>query len=60
MYFKENWQSMAEKEPAFGHVVIFQTSPTLRYQTPPSRLCRATPLSEGGLGHALERPALAA
>ena len=27
MYFKENWQSMAEKEPAFGHVDIFQTSP---------------------------------
>jgi hypothetical protein len=27
MYFKENWQSMAEKEPPFGHVDIFQTSP---------------------------------
>ncbi|MCI9156290.1 MAG: hypothetical protein HFF44_05015 [Lawsonibacter sp.] len=27
MYFKENWQSMAEKEPTFGHVDIFQTSP---------------------------------
>ena len=27
MYFKENWQSMAEKEPALGHVGIFQTSP---------------------------------
>ncbi len=26
MYFKENWQSMAEKEPAFGHVDTFQTS----------------------------------
>ena len=26
MYFKENWQSMAEKEPTFGHVDIFQTS----------------------------------
>jgi hypothetical protein len=30
MYFKENWQSMAEKEPPFGHVDIFQTSP--RYE----------------------------
>lgn len=29
MYFKENWQSMAEKEPPFGHVDIFQTSPKL-------------------------------
>ncbi len=27
MYFKENWQSMAEKEPPFGHVDIFQTGP---------------------------------
>ncbi len=27
MYFKENWQSMAEKEPALGHVDMFQTSP---------------------------------
>jgi hypothetical protein len=27
MYFKENWQSMAKKEPPFGHVDIFQTSP---------------------------------
>ena len=27
MYFKENWQSMVEKEPAFGHVDLFQTSP---------------------------------
>ena len=26
MYFKENRQSMAEKEPAFGHVDMFQTS----------------------------------
>ena len=28
MYFKENWQSMAEKEPPFGHVDIFKTSPS--------------------------------
>ena len=27
MYFKENWKSMAEKEPTFGHVDMFQTSP---------------------------------
>ena len=27
MYFDENWQSMAEKEPALGHVDMFQTSP---------------------------------
>jgi len=32
MYFKENWQSMVEKEPAFGHVDIFQTSPNSLYQ----------------------------
>ena len=31
MYFKENWQSMAEKEPPFGHVDIFQTSPRDRH-----------------------------
>ncbi len=31
MYFKENWQSMAEKEPAFGHVDMFQTSPSLTF-----------------------------
>ncbi len=31
MYFKENWQSMAEKEPVFGHVDIFQTSPKTQY-----------------------------
>ena len=31
MYFKENWQSMAEKEPALGHVTMFQTSPNLVY-----------------------------
>ena len=24
MYFKGNWQSMAEKEPPFGHVDIFK------------------------------------
>ncbi len=29
MYFKENWQSMVEKEPAFGHVTMFQTSPSI-------------------------------
>jgi hypothetical protein len=29
MHFKENWQSMAEKEPPFGHVDIFQTSPNI-------------------------------
>ena len=29
MYFKENWQSMVEKAPAFGHVDLFQTSPKL-------------------------------
>ena len=27
MYCKENWQCMAEKDPPFGHVDIFQTSP---------------------------------
>ena len=27
MYFKENWQSMAEKEPTFGRFDFFQTSP---------------------------------
>ncbi len=32
MYFKENWQSMAEKEPAFGHVDIFQTSPNIYWR----------------------------
>ena len=26
MHFKKNWQSMAEKEPAIGHVDMFQTS----------------------------------
>ena len=30
MYCKENWQSMVEKEPAFGHVDLFQTSPNLK------------------------------
>ena len=29
MYSKENWQSMAEKEPPFGCVDNFQTSPKL-------------------------------
>ena len=29
MYSKENWKSMAEKEPPFGRVNIFQTSPTV-------------------------------
>ena len=29
MYFKENWQSMAEKEPAFEHVTMFQISPSI-------------------------------
>ena len=29
MYFKENWKSMAEKKPPFGHADIFQTSPSL-------------------------------
>ncbi len=28
MYCKENWQSMVEKEPAFGYVDLFQTSPS--------------------------------
>ncbi len=27
MYFKENWRSVAEKEPPFGRIDIFQTSP---------------------------------
>ena len=27
MYSKENWQSMAEKEPPFGYDDNFQTSP---------------------------------
>ena len=27
MYFKKNWGSMTEKEPLFGYVDIFQTSP---------------------------------
>ncbi|MDE6840480.1 MAG: hypothetical protein K2P49_06455, partial [Oscillospiraceae bacterium] len=27
VYSKENWQSMAEKEPPFGRVDNFQTSP---------------------------------
>ena len=27
MYSKENWQSMAEKEPSFGYVNNFQTCP---------------------------------
>ena len=34
MYFKENWQSMAEKEPAFGHVTMFQTSPSRKEALP--------------------------
>ena len=28
MYSKENWQSMAEKEPPFGYDDNFQTSPS--------------------------------
>ena len=28
MYSKENWQSLAEKEPPFGLVNNFQTSPS--------------------------------
>ncbi|MCI8553137.1 MAG: hypothetical protein HFF56_09150 [Lawsonibacter sp.] len=31
MYFKKNWQSMVEKEPAFGHADVFPTSPNPVY-----------------------------
>ena len=31
MYSKENWQSMAEKEPPFGYDDNFQTSPSLQF-----------------------------
>ena len=30
MYFKENWRSVAEKEPPLGRISIFQTSPKNR------------------------------
>ena len=32
MYSKENWQSMAEKEPPFGYDDNFQTSPSQKIQ----------------------------
>ena len=31
MYFKENWQSMAEKEPALGHVVVATARPSMPF-----------------------------
>ena len=33
VYSKENWQSMAEKEPPFGYVDNFQTSPSSKPAT---------------------------
>ncbi len=42
MYFKENWQSMAEKKPALGHVTMFQTSPSPNFFLfPPSGVATA-------------------
>ena len=35
MYSKENWQSMAEKEPPFGYDDNFQTSPSRRSRKSP-------------------------
>jgi hypothetical protein len=34
MYFKKNWGGMAEKDPPFGRIDIFQTSPIVRDYRP--------------------------